>query len=149
MKPTLRAGLKHSFSYTVPTSKTVPYVYEESPELQVMPEVFATAFMVGLMEWTCMQLLESHLDEGEGSLGVHIDVSHVAPTPPGLTVTVEVECTEVRGPRANFRVRAHDGIDEIGAGTHNRFIVTWDRFDRGVAQKRRKVLEQSLEGSPA
>ncbi|MGD9027147.1 MAG: thioesterase family protein, partial [Methyloceanibacter sp.] len=107
MKSTLRPGLKHSFSYTVPSNKTVPYVYEESPELQVMPEVFATAFMVGLMEWTCMQLLEPHLEEGEGSLGVHIDVSHVSPTPPGLTVTVQVECIEVKGPRANFRVRAH------------------------------------------
>ena len=57
-----------------------------------MPDVFATGFMVGLMEWTCVQVLEPHLDEGEGSLGVHIDVSHAA-TAPGMTVTVEAECT--------------------------------------------------------
>ena len=57
MKPTLRPGLKHSFSYTVPVGKTVPHLYEESPELAAMPEVFATGFMVGLMEWTCVQLL--------------------------------------------------------------------------------------------
>ena len=47
MKPTLKAGLKHSFSYTVPAGKTVPHLYEESPELAAMPEVFATGFMVG------------------------------------------------------------------------------------------------------
>src|SRR4029079_18940276 len=47
MKPTLKAGLKHSFSYTVPAGKTVPHLYEESPELAEMPEVFATGFMVG------------------------------------------------------------------------------------------------------
>ena len=135
MKPSLQAGLKHSFTYTVPVSKTVPHLYPESPELAAMPEVFATGFMVGLMEWTCVQLLEPHLDEGEGSLGVHIDVSHKGATPPGFTVTVEVECTEVRGPRARFKISAHDGIEEIGAGTHERFIIGWDRFDRGLAAK--------------
>ena len=48
-----------------------------------MPAVFATGFMVGLMEWTCIQLLAPHLDAGEGSLGAHVDVSHMAATPPG------------------------------------------------------------------
>jgi len=103
MKPSLRAGLKHSFSYTVPLGKTVPHLYEESPELAEMPEVFATGFMVGLMEWTCVQLLRPHLDPGEGSLGVHIDVSHKVATPVGFAVTVEAECIEVRGPRRQVR----------------------------------------------
>ena len=143
MKPTLTAGLKHSFSYTVPPNKTVPHIYDEAPELQTMPDVFATAFMIGLMEWTCVQLLAPHLDEGEGSLGVHVDVSHKAATPPGMTVTVEAECIELRGPRAKFRLRAHDGVDEIGAGIHDRFIVSWDRFKRGVAAKTAKVLEEA------
>jgi fluoroacetyl-CoA thioesterase len=139
VKPTLKPGLKHSFSYTVPVTKTVPHLYHEAPQLQAMPEVFATGFMVGLMEWTCVQLLEPHLDDGEGSLGVHIDVSHKAATPPGFTVTVEAECIEVRGPRARFKVTAHDGVDEIGAGLHERFIVGWDRFERGVASKQAKT----------
>jgi len=139
VKPTLKPGLKHSFSYTVPVTKTVPHLYQEAPQLQAMPEVFATGFMVGLMEWTCVQLLEPHLDDGEGSLGVHIDVSHKAATPPGFTVTVEAECIEVRGPRARFKVTAHDGVDEIGAGLHERFIVGWDRFERGVASKQAKT----------
>ena len=139
MKPSLTAGLKHRFSYTVPEAKTVPHLYKEAPELQEIPEVFATGFMVGLMEWTCVQLLAPHLDAGEGSLGVHIDVSHKAATPPGLTVTVEAECVEVRGPRARFTLRAHDGIDEIGSGNHERFIVSLDRFNRSVAAKAAKV----------
>jgi fluoroacetyl-CoA thioesterase len=139
MKPTLKAGLKHRFSYRVPQAKTVPQLYPEASELQVMPEVFATGFMVGLMEWTCIKLLEPHLDKGEGSLGTHIDVSHKAATPIGFTVTVEAECVEVRGPRARFKLVAHDGVDEIGAGTHERFIVAWDRFNRGVDAKRAKA----------
>ncbi len=139
MKPTLKPGLKHRFSYAVPLTKTVPHLYREAPELQAMPEVFATGFMVGLMEWTCVQLLKPHLDEGEGSLGTHIDVSHKAATPPGMIVTVDAECIEVRGPRAKFKVSAHDGIDEIGAGVHERFIVSWDRFKRGVAAKQARA----------
>ncbi|HET7680918.1 MAG TPA: thioesterase family protein [Xanthobacteraceae bacterium] len=135
MKATLKAGLTHRFTYQVPTQKTVPHLYQEAPEFQAMPEVFATGFMVGLMEWTCIQLLAPHLDAGEGSLGTHIDVSHMAATPAGLKVTVDAECTAVRGRRASFRVRAHDGIDMIGEGRHERAIVAWDRFNAKVAEK--------------
>jgi fluoroacetyl-CoA thioesterase len=135
MKATLRAGLTHRFTYQVPAQKTVPHLYREAPEFQSMPEVFATGFMVGLMEWTCIQLLAPHLDAGEGSLGTRIDVSHMAATPVGLNVTVDAECTAVRGRRASFRVRAHDGIDMIGEGRHERAIVGWDHFNAKVAEK--------------
>ena len=135
MKATLKAGLTHRFTYQVPPQKTVPHLYREAPEFQSMPEVFATGFMVGLMEWTCIQLLAPHLDAGEGSLGTRIDVSHMAATPVGLNVTVDAECTAVRGRRASFRVRAHDGIDMIGEGQHERAIVLWDRFNAKVAEK--------------
>ena len=73
MKASLLRGLKHRFAYTVPDTKTVPHLYRESPQLQAMPDVFATGFMVGLMEWTCVQLLERHLDEGEGRLASCFD----------------------------------------------------------------------------
>ena len=70
MKKTLAPGLTHHFSYRVPQNKTVPHLYPEIADFQAMPEVFATGFMVGLMEWTCMQLMAPHLDPGEGSVGV-------------------------------------------------------------------------------
>jgi predicted thioesterase len=105
MKPTLKTGLAHRFAYKVPDSKTVPHTYPEAPEIASMPNVFATGFMVALMEWTCMQLLAPHLDSGEGSVGVHVDVSHVAATPVGMTVTVDVECVEVVGPRSRSQSR--------------------------------------------
>lgn len=135
MRDTLQAGLTHSFTFKVPLSKTVPALYPEAPELQTMPEVFATGWMIGLMEWTCVQLLAPHLDEGEGSVGTHVDVSHDAATPPGLTVTVDVELTELTGRKVWFHVRAHDGIDLIGEGYHERAIVSWDRFNSRVAEK--------------
>jgi fluoroacetyl-CoA thioesterase len=135
MKATLVPGLTHRFSYDVPRNKTVPHLFPESGEFVAMPAVFATGFMVGLMEWTCIQLMAPHLDPGEGSLGVHIDVSHSAATPPGLTVTVEAECVAIDGRRLTFKVKAHDGVDLIGEGRHERYVVAWDKFNARVAQK--------------
>ena len=145
MKPTLQPGLTHHFSYTVPENKTVPYTYPEAPELAAMPKVFATGFMIVLMEWTCVQLLAPHLDPGEGSVGVHVDVSHFAPTPPGFTVKVDVHCTGVQGKRVSFKVRAHDGIDLIGEGRHDRFVVAWNQFNAkvGIKATQATVLVQS------
>ncbi|MEA2951986.1 MAG: fluoroacetyl-CoA thioesterase [Alphaproteobacteria bacterium] len=141
MKATLKPGLKHRFTYQVPMQKTVPHIYPEAPELQTMPEVFATGFMIALMEWTCVQLLAPHLDPGEGSVGVHVDVSHNAATPPGLSVTVDAECIAIDGRRASFHVRAHDGIDMIGEGRHDRAIVAWNRFNAKVAEKAKAFSE--------
>jgi fluoroacetyl-CoA thioesterase len=139
MKPSLKAGLKHRFAYTVPMNKTVPYTYPEAPEIAAMPKVFATGNMIILMEWVCTQLLASHLDTGEGSLGTYVDVSHLAATPPGFVVTVDVECTKVDGRKLEFRVKAHDGVDLIGEGRHDRVVVAWDKFLTRVAQKAEKA----------
>jgi fluoroacetyl-CoA thioesterase len=135
MKATLKPGLKHSFSYVVPENKTVPFTYPESPEIAAMPKVFATGFMIVLMEWTCLQLLAAHLDAGEGSVGIHVDVSHLAATLPGMTVRVDAELTEVNGRKATFKVRAHDGVDVIGEGRHERAVVAWDKFNARIADK--------------
>ena len=141
MKQTLKPGMTHRFTYTVPENKTVPYTYPEAPEIASMPKVFATGNMIILMEWVCSQLLGPHLDAGEGSLGVHVDVSHLAATLPGQTVTVDVECAQVVGSRVSFNVKAHDGIDLIGEGRHDRFVISWDKFNARLASKATKVKE--------
>jgi fluoroacetyl-CoA thioesterase len=138
MRETLKPGLAHRFAYVVPPEKTVPHIYRESSEMQAMPQVFATGFMVALMEWACVQLLAPHLDVGEGSLGIHVDVSHLAATPPGLTVTVDAEVESVDGSKVWFKVRAHDGVDLIGEGRHRRAIVAWARFNERVDRKMTK-----------
>lgn len=139
MKDTLKVGDKARLEYKVPADKTVPHLYPDAPDFQMMPTVFATGFMVGLMEWTCMKVLEEHLDEGEGSLGIQINVSHVAPTVPGQIVTVDAECTSINGRRLGFRVVAHDGIDQIGEGTHERMVIRWERFVERVNDKAKRA----------
>jgi fluoroacetyl-CoA thioesterase len=141
MKPTLKLGLQHRVTYTVAERTTVPYTFPECAILASMPKVFATGFMVVLMERACTELLVAHLDEGEGSVGVHVDVSHLAATPVGMTVTVDAECVQIVDRRVAFNVRAHDGLDLIGEGRHERFVVNWDKFNARVAAKAAK-LEQ-------
>lgn len=139
MKPTLQPGAKTEFAFKVPANKTVPHLYPEAHEFQQMPTVFATGFMVGLMEWTCIKVLEPHLDEGEGSLGIHVDVSHTAATVPGQTVTVEAECTKIEGRKVSFHVKARDEIDTIGEGMHQRMVVNTDKFVSKVNEKAKKA----------
>jgi fluoroacetyl-CoA thioesterase len=141
MKPTLKPGLTYRLAYKVPEQKTVPYTYPESKIIAGMPKVFATGFMIVLMEWACTELLAEHLDPGEGSLGVHVDVSHLAATPPGMTVTVDAECVDVTDRRVAFNVKAHDGVDLIGEGRHERYVVVWDKFNARVAAKAAEFAE--------
>ncbi|MEW5726913.1 MAG: thioesterase family protein, partial [Pseudomonadota bacterium] len=108
-------------------------------DFRAMPEVFATGFMVGLMEWACIEALKPHLDHGEGSLGVGIAVSHTAPTLPGQTVTVAVTCRTVDGRRVSWEVVARDELDEIGRGTHDRAVVAWDRFNARLEERRARL----------
>ena len=135
MRPSLAPGLEHELRFTVPVGKTVPYLYPESAGFAAMPEVLATGFMVGLVEWACIEAIAPHLDDGELSLGVHVDLSHDAATPPGLEVVARVRLERVEGRRLTFAAEAHDGVDRICAGRHERFVVDRARFEASVAKK--------------
>jgi fluoroacetyl-CoA thioesterase len=135
MTHSLLPGLSHSMTFTVPREKTVPFLYPESEQFARMPEVFATGFMVGLMEWCCIDLIAPHLAEGEGSLGTLVDVTHEAATPPGMTVTVEATLERIDGRTLIFNLLARDETDIIGRGRHGRTLVNWQRFTEKVAKK--------------
>ena len=121
----------------------VPALFADRNAFPEMPVVFATAKMVGLMEWACVEQLRPYYEEGEGSLGVHVDVDHTAPTLPGQVVTVETEVEEVDGRFIWFRVTAHDGIDQIGTGRHRRAVIRNEKFNDRLDAKR---AQTGLEG---
>ena len=136
MKASLKPGLEHAFTFVVPESKIVPALYPESPEFQEMPHVFATGFLVGLIEWTCIQAVNPHIDwPDEQTVGTKIAIDHTAATPPGLHVTSSVRLVEVDRRRLVFAVQAHDGIDTISRGTHERFVIDAAKFNRNVRAK--------------
>ncbi len=141
MKDTLQPGIEHEFTLTITDTKTVPALYPEAGEFQLMPDVFATGFMVGLIEWTCIQAVNPFLNwPQEQTVGIQVDISHIAATPPGLDVTARVKLVEVDGRRLVFEVEAHDGIDLIARGKHERFIIDKDRFDCKMKEKFGKRL---------
>ncbi len=136
MYPTLKPGLTFEFDYEVPENKTVPHIFPESPEFQQMPHVFSTGFMIALIEWACMRFVNEHTDwPREQSVGIDVNLNHTAATPPGMTVTVKGELTEVDGKRLVFAIEAHDGVDRITKGTHQRFIVNAERFIAKAQEK--------------
>jgi len=140
MRATLKPGIRYEHKFLVPLSKTVPALYPESEEFLAMPEVFATGFMVGLLEWACIKAINPHLDwPQEQTVGTHIDVSHQAATPPGLEVTVSVELIAIDGRKLVFNVEAHDGVDLISRGRHERFIINKDKFDSKVNEKAKQA----------
>ncbi len=140
MKPGLTPGAAATFRHRIGAEHTVPALFPEAVQFRAMPGVFATGYMVGLMEWACIEQLAPFHDEGEGSLGTHVDVSHLAPTPPGLTVTVKTEVTAVDGRFVWFKVSAHDGVDLIGEGRHQRAVVRWEKFvPKAMAKARESV----------
>ena len=101
-----------------------------------MPEVSATGFLVGFLEWACLLAIKPHLDSPEElTLGTHIDVSHEAATPPGLEITATVELVAVEGKKLTFKVAAHDGVEVIARGRHERVIVNRAKFDARMAAK--------------
>ena len=139
MKPTLVPGLQASHAFVVTPANTVPHLAMDRSTFADIPEVLATAYMVVMMEAAATKALAPHLDAGEGSLGIAVDVTHVAATLPGQTVTASAEVIAVDGRKITFRVSAHDGLDTIGAGTHTRAIVQWDRFGRAATHKRQRL----------
>jgi len=146
MTETLQPGLTFELNFTVPENKTVPYLYPESPEFQIMPRVFATGFMVGLFEWACIRMINQHIDwPREQSVGIDVKLSHTAATPPGLTITVRGTLEKVEGRKLTFSLVADDGIDKISEGSHERFIIDAAKFNAKAAGKAARATKASGE----
>ena len=136
MNDTLKAGLDYELRFRVPESKTVPALYPESAEFQAMPRVLATGYMVGLIEWACIQAVNPYIDwPNEQPVGISINVNHTATTPPGLEVSARVKLVEVDGKRLVFETELNDGVDTISKGTHERFIIDAEKFNLKIKQK--------------
>ncbi len=126
---TLKPGLIGRASLRVGEEHTAPQI--GSGRVHVL----ATPVMINLMESAALDAAEHLLPTGHQSLGIRIDVSHVAATPVGMRVRASAQVLEVEGNRIVFKVEAHDEMDLIGEGTHQRIIVDVGRFDKRIQRK--------------
>ncbi|RWI98359.1 MAG: thioesterase [Mesorhizobium sp.] len=135
MTSDLKPGLHHVQTLRVDDSLTVPAMTTAFASFADMPPVFATAFMVGFIEWACVEALRPFLSSHERAVGTHVDVSHVAATPVGMTVTADVELVAVQGRKLRFKVSCSDENGLIGEGFHERAVVDHDKFMARVLAK--------------
>ena len=125
----VKVGLIGEAEMVVGTNDTAPRV--GSGRIAVL----ATPMMINLIEEAALAAVEDLLPDGKQSLGTHLDVSHIAPTPVGMTVRARAELREVDGRRLVFAVEARDAVDLIGEGTHVRVVVTEEKFVARIAEK--------------
>ncbi len=125
----VKAGLKGRVDLKVGGEHTAPSVGSGAIH------VLGTPVMINLMEAAALDATEHLMPKGHQSLGIHIDISHVAATPIGMKVHATAEVMVVEGNRIRFRVEAHDEAEIIGEGTHERIVVNVQRFDRRVQKK--------------
>ena len=103
----------------------------------ILPPVFATPMMVTAMENAALNAIRGYLDAGESAVGTAVDIRHLAATPVGHEITAEAQVTQVDGRRVVFDVSAHDEMEPIGKGTHERMIVDVARLARKLQAKAR------------
>ena len=125
----LEKGIKGRLDSVVTYEMTADYIGSG------MVKVFATPMMIALMEKTCRLSVAPHLEEGQGTVGIHVNVSHVSATPQGMNVWAESELTEIDRKRLVFKVSAYDERGLIGEGLDERFIIDNRKFQERTDSK--------------
>ncbi|GFR35638.1 thioesterase [Thermobrachium celere] len=101
-------------------------------------DVYSTPAMIGLMECAAKECLDEFLDEGYSTVGISLNIKHLAATPIGMKVRAEAEIVAVEGKKVVFKVEAFDEVEKIGEGIHERYIVDINKFISRVKNKNSK-----------
>ena len=128
MHSTLQPGVSRTERVTIDRDRTIAFLGEEM-------RLYSTPSMVRDIEYTCLKLIQEHLDEGESSVGIHIAVDHLAATPLGQWVDIEVTVSAVDGRKVTLLSSVRDGVEQIGRGEHIRFVIDVDRHAKRLRKK--------------
>ena len=128
MKATLKAGIQDTAGVVVDRERTIGFMGEEA-------RVYATPMLVRDIEVACRDLLGEHLDAGEDSVGTRVELDHLAPTPIGMRVELEVAIVEVKGRAVTFEIAGRDAVEAICRGRHARFVVDVEKTRARLAAK--------------
>jgi fluoroacetyl-CoA thioesterase len=128
LKSTLQAGVGTSATLTIDRDRTIDFMGEKA-------RVYATPMLVRDIEMTCRNLLLQHLDAGEDSVGTRVEVDHLAATLMGMSVTLEVKISEVKGRAVMFEVNGRDSVEPICRCRHHRFVVDVKTTEARLAAK--------------
>jgi fluoroacetyl-CoA thioesterase len=129
MSKPIAVGTTREITCATGAEHTAKYFYAN------LPAVFATPFLAGFMERASAELINEHLEPGEQSVGISMDLKHTAATPLGMLVRIKTEVTAVEGSKLTFKLEAWDEAEPIGQAVHERFIINADKFNARVAKK--------------
>jgi len=132
MKASLQPGLSFSKKLTVDEARCIGFMGKEGM-------VYATPRMVSDVEYACRDWLLAHLDTGEDSVGAHVSIDHLAATPLGLDVSIDVNVSEIDRRKVVFTFSVKDPVEECGRGKHVRFVVETAKTRERLAAKRAKA----------
>jgi len=132
MKGSLQPGLSFRKEVLVDESRCIGFMGREGM-------VYATPKMVSDVEYACRDWLVGHLDAGEDSVGTHVTIDHLAATPLGLSVSIEIKVAEVDRRKVTFQFSVKDPVEECGRGTHVRFVVENAKTHARLQEKRQKA----------
>ena len=135
MKASLIAGLTFSKRVAVDEERCISFMGRDNM-------VYATPRMVSDVEYACRDFLLGHLDAGEDSVGAHVSIDHLGATPPGVEVTVEARVVKIEKRRVSFEFSVTDPLEEVGRGSHVRFVVDTAKSRERIAAKRAKLASQ-------
>ena len=133
MRESLTAGVTATQKIAIDRDRTIGFMGDEG-------RVYSTPSMVRDIEYTCHELLNEHLDDGENSVGTHVSVDHIGATVEGDEVEVSVTITAVEGRAVSFEATVKDSLEEVGRGVHNRFVVDVQKTYERLTEKRKKVM---------
>lgn len=136
MKPSLRPGLSRVNRIKIGPERTIGFMGEEA-------RTYATPAMIRDIEYTCRDLIIEHADPGEDSVGMEVAVKHLAPTLLGMTVEITVRIIAVEERKVAFEATVKDELDDVGAGTHTRFVVDKAKTFERLKAKAARLAAQS------
>jgi predicted thioesterase len=132
MKQSLKPGLESKKQIEIDDGRCIGFMGKDGM-------VYATPRMVSDVEYTCRDFLLEHLDAGEDSVGAHVSIDHLAPTPLGLSVSIQIAVKEVDRRKVVFSFSVKDPLEEVGRGTHVRFVVDTAKTRERLAAKRARA----------
>lgn len=132
IKDSLKVGMAHASTVDVSRERTISFLGENL-------RIYATPHLINDVEQTCLDFLLTHLDDGENSVGTHVNIAHLGATLMGMRVTIDVKVLSIEGRAVKFQVAAYDGVEQVCSGDHTRFVVNVERLKSRVAEKAARV----------
>jgi predicted thioesterase len=141
MDPHLKAGVSATEHILVERDRSIAFMGEAA-------RVYSTPSMVNDVEYACLRLIQKYLAEEQSSLGMHVSIDHLAPTPVGWEVEIRVTVSRIDGRKVFLDAEVRDAVELVGSGVHVRYVIDVARQALRIGEKRKLLESRALAGAP-